>query len=102
MLQLEPQSVEGCKTFSHEGLANVNTEKNIISPLLYTFLSSTLDFNGNEALCYCILMGIKPACVCSFCVGAQGKCFARIKMCCCEMLIELTVSTGVDVNIIPL
>ena len=38
----------------------------------------------------------------SFCVGAPGKCFARIKMCCCEMLIELTVSTGVDVNIIPL
>ena len=32
---------EGCNTLSHGGMANVNTEKNVISvlSLLYTFLS---------------------------------------------------------------
>ena len=32
----------GCNTLAQLGLANVNTEKNVISFLLYTFLSSTL------------------------------------------------------------
>ena len=60
-LQPEPRSGGGCNTLSHEGLANVNTEKNVISLLLYTFLSSTPGFNGNEAHCYHVLMGMKPA-----------------------------------------
>ena len=51
----------GCNTLSHEGLANVATEKNVILSLLYTFFSSTLGLNGNEALCCCVLMGMKPA-----------------------------------------
>ena len=45
-LQPELQSGEVCNTLSHEGLANVNTEKNVISSLSYTFLSSTLGLNG--------------------------------------------------------
>ena len=50
----------GCNTLSHLGLANVNTEKNVISSLLYTFLSSTQGLNGNEALCCSVLIGMKP------------------------------------------
>ena len=50
-----------CNTLSHSGLANVNIEKNVVSPLLYTFLSSTPGLNGNEAICCHVLMGIKPA-----------------------------------------
>ena len=61
MLQPERQSGEGCNTLSHEGLANVNTEKDILSSLLYTFISSTLGLNGNEALCCLVLMEMKPA-----------------------------------------
>ena len=61
VLQPEPRSGEGCYTLSHEGLAKVNTEKNVISSLLYTFLSNTQGLNGNEALCCRVLMGMKPA-----------------------------------------
>ena len=49
MLQPEPRS-----------LANVNTEINVISSLVYTILSSTPGLNGNESLCCCVLMGMKP------------------------------------------
>ena len=45
----------------HSGLTNVYTEKDGISSLLYTFLSSTQGLNGNKALCCCVLMGMKPA-----------------------------------------
>ena len=48
-----------CNTLSQLGLANVNTENNVLSSLLYTFLSRTPGLNGNEALCCCILMGMK-------------------------------------------
>ena len=53
VLQLELLNGECCNTLSHEGLANVYTEKNVISSLLYTFLSSTSPpgLNANEALC---------------------------------------------------
>ena len=37
-----------------------HTDENVISPLLYTFLSSTPGLNGNEALCCHVLMGMKP------------------------------------------
>ena len=37
VLQPEPRSGECCNTLSHEGLANVNTEKNVISSLLSPF-----------------------------------------------------------------
>ena len=60
VLQPEPRSSEGCNTLSHEGLANVNTENNVLSSLLYTFPFSTPDLNGNEALCCRVLMGMKP------------------------------------------
>ena len=40
-------------------LTNVNTEKNVLSSLLYTVLSSTPGLN--EALCCRVLMGMKPA-----------------------------------------
>ena len=50
----------GWNTFTLEGLANVYTEENVISSLLYTFLSSTPGLNGNEALCCHVLMGMKP------------------------------------------
>ena len=55
------RSIEVCNTLSHEGFANVNTEKNVLSSLLYTFLNSTPGLNGNEALCCSVLMGMKPA-----------------------------------------
>ena len=42
------------------GLSSVHTEKNVISSLSYTFLSSTKGLNDNEALCCCVLMGMKP------------------------------------------
>ena len=51
VLQKEPRT-EGCNTLSHSGLANANTEKNVISSLLYAFLSSTPSLNGNEAAVY--------------------------------------------------
>ena len=60
MLQPELRSSEGCNTLSHSDLANVNMEKSVILSLLYTFLSSTLGLNGNEALCCRVLMGMKP------------------------------------------
>ena len=42
MLQPEPRSGEGCNTLSHEGFGKCKyMEKNIISSLLYTFISST-------------------------------------------------------------
>ena len=53
------QRGEDCNT-SHESLTNVNMEKNLISSLLYTFLSSTLGLNGNEAHYSRVLMGMKP------------------------------------------
>ena len=61
MLQPELRSSEGCNTESHEGMANVNMEKNVILSLLYTFLSRTPGLNGNEALCCRVLTGMKPA-----------------------------------------
>ena len=50
----------GFNTLLHLGLANVNTENNVISSLLYTFLSSTPGLNGNEALFCSVLMVMKP------------------------------------------
>ena len=41
-------------------LGKFDTENNVLSSLLYTFLSTTPGLNGNEALCYCVLMGMKP------------------------------------------
>ena len=38
VLQPELRSRDGCNTLSHEGLANVNTEKNVISSLFNTCL----------------------------------------------------------------
>ena len=32
--QLEPRSGEGCNTLSHEGVANVNTRKRMVYPLI--------------------------------------------------------------------
>ena len=49
VLHPEPRSGEGCNTISHGGLANVNTENNVISSLLYTFLSSTPGLNGKPS-----------------------------------------------------
>ena len=43
--------VRAATHYHMRALANVNTEKNVISSLLYTFLSSTPGLNGNEALC---------------------------------------------------
>ena len=60
LLQTEPGRVVGCNTFSHKVLANVNTEKNVLSSLLYTSLSSTPGLNGNEALCCRLLMAMRP------------------------------------------
>ena len=54
-----PQRGEDCNT-PFETLANVNMEKNVISSLFYTFFSSTLGLNGKEALCFRVLMGMKP------------------------------------------
>ena len=59
VLQHKPQG-SCCNTLSHSDLANANMEKNVISSLLYTYLSSTLGLNGNEALCCHVLMGMKP------------------------------------------
>ena len=52
-----------CSSPNWEGLANFNTEKNILSSLLYacTFLSNIPGLNGNEARCCPVLMGMKPA-----------------------------------------
>ena len=61
VLQPVPQSGAGCNTLSHEVFTKVNTEKNVISSLLNTFLSSTPGLNGNEALCCRVLMGMMPA-----------------------------------------
>ena len=60
MLQPKPRSGEGCNTLSHEGLANIDMEKNALSSVLCTYLSSTLGLNGNEAPCCRVLMGMKP------------------------------------------
>ena len=61
VLQPEQRSREGCNTLSHEALANINTENNVILSLFYIFLSSTPGLNDNEALCCHVLMGMKPA-----------------------------------------
>ena len=61
VLQPEPRGGECCNTLTHECLANVDTENNVILSLLYTFFSSKMGLNGNEALCCCVLMGMKPA-----------------------------------------
>ena len=39
-----------CNILSHKGLANVNTEKNVLSSLLYTFLSSKLGLKPSTAV----------------------------------------------------
>ena len=40
VLQPEPEKGEGCNTLSHEGLANMKSEKNVMSSLFYTFFSA--------------------------------------------------------------
>ena len=59
-LQLEPQSGWGCNRLSHKGSSKIYTEKNVISSLLYTFLSKRLPgLNGNDTLSCCALMRLK-------------------------------------------
>ena len=43
----KPEQPEPRNTLAHEGLTNITTEKNVISSLLYTFLSNIPGLNDN-------------------------------------------------------
>ena len=46
VLQPEPRSGKSCNTFSHEGLANIDTEKNVIYSHCYMYIPSFSTHNA--------------------------------------------------------